>query len=113
MSGVRKIMFHRQEEVLFRGVSLVERDHFIAEDSALEFGVPFLHFPYLLFCLQSTVTRSSEQWVLLPPFQWRRHAASTAHFCCLPGRADCRPCLSVDSNVAFQPVAIFFSNTET
>lgn len=106
-------MFHRQEKVLFCGVSLVERDRFIAEESASEFGVPFLHFPYLLFFLQSAATCSGEQQVPLPPFQWRRHAASTALFCCLPGRADCRPCLLVDNNVALQSIAVFFSNRKT
>lgn len=102
-----------QEKVLFSGVSPVEQDHFVAEESASEFGVPFLHFPYLLFFPQSAATCSGEQQVPLPPFQQMRHAASAAHFCCLPGRADCRPCLWVDSNVALQTTAIFLSNTET
>jgi len=112
MNEVRKSVFPRQETGLFSGVFLVERDRFTAEDSASELLVPFLRFCYLLLFPRSAATCSGEQPVLLPAFQWSGHAASAARFCCLPGRGDCRPRLSLDSHAASQSIAVFFSNME-
>lgn len=68
----------------------MEGEGFVAEESALEFGLSLLHsLPALLSA--GGCSLSSEQWVPPSPSCWRRRAASTAPFCCLTGRGHCRP----------------------
>lgn len=113
MKGVRKSLFLWQEKMIFSGVSPVEGESFVAEESVLEFGVPFLHFPTC-----SSVSRGLQP---VPVNSRSHHLPSGGEVVLLPQLPSAVSLAEVTAghglltrnHVVLQLIAVFFSNAET